>query len=71
MTLMTIFTICLTNNSVCINSIFLLENKIKNRGEYIFYLVPFLIVLNVRLYWLVINVNAETPTYKNHKLFCL
>jgi len=36
------------------------------------YLAPFLIfILNVLTYMACINVNAEEPTYKNHKHLCL
>jgi len=58
------------------------ENKTKGNDEYVFLSVPFLIVLNVininaidvNISYMTsmtsmsrINVNAETPTYKNHQ----
>jgi len=44
-----IFTVHLTNNSVCISSTFLLVKTKQDNGEYALYLAPFLIVPNIKL----------------------
>jgi len=68
-----IFTIRLTNNSVCISRLFFWYKQNKRQWRSALYLAPFLIVLYVRLcwhLWLVMH-KCYAEIYKNHKRFCL